>query len=95
MKRFIILAAALTVALSAAAQPGSPDRGYPGAPDKKNKPEQPTVEQEAQMRVERMAAELPLTDKQVKKLKKILGQDLYSQWRSRHPMDAPKLPDLL
>lgn len=66
MKRFIILAAALTVALSAAAQPGSPDRGYPGAPDK-----------------------------QEKKLKKILGQDLYSQWRSRHPMDAPKLPDLL
>ena len=41
-----------------------------------------------------MAAELPLTEKQVKKLKKILGEDLYAQWRAAHPQEAPKLPDL-
>lgn len=32
--------------------------------------------------------------KQEKKLKKILGEDLYAQWRAAHPQEAPKLPDL-
>ncbi len=151
MRKTILIAVALTVALSAAAQP---------------KP-QLTVEQEAQLKVDRMAEELPLTDKQVKKLlkfyksdinyrrenfefpggsrpdfqgqrpqgpppggrppqggmgpqggrppmmagevdieeiekynqnqekklKKILGDDLYTQWRASHPMEAPKLPE--
>ena len=32
--------------------------------------------------------------KQEKKLQKILGDDLYNQWRVNHPMEAPKLPEL-
>ena len=32
--------------------------------------------------------------KQETKLKKILGDDLYTQWRSNHPMEAPKLPEI-
>ena len=32
--------------------------------------------------------------KQEKKLRKILGEPLYSQWRSRHPQEYPGLPDL-
>ncbi len=32
--------------------------------------------------------------RQEKKLKKILGDDLYTQWRSSHPMEAPKLPEI-
>ena len=32
--------------------------------------------------------------KQEKKLQKILGDDLYNQWRSNHPLEAPKLPEL-
>ena len=31
---------------------------------------------------------------QEKKLKKILGDDLYTQWRFKHPMEAPKLPEI-
>ena len=32
--------------------------------------------------------------KQEKKLKKILGDDLYNQWRAKHPQERPKLPDV-
>lgn len=32
--------------------------------------------------------------KHEKKLKKIPGEDLYTQWRSRHPQEAPKLPEI-
>ena len=32
--------------------------------------------------------------KQETKLKKILGDDLYTQWRSNHPMKTPKLPEI-
>lgn len=32
--------------------------------------------------------------KQETKLKKILGDDLYTQWRSNHPMETPKLPEI-
>lgn len=53
-----------------------------------------SVAQLAQLKVDQMTAELPLTEKQVKKLKKILGEDLYAQWRAAHPQEAPKLPDL-
>jgi len=177
MKKSILIAAALSMVLSAAAQPGEPPRP------------KLSVEQEAQMKVDRMASELPLTQKQVtklqkfyksdieyrrknfeftggprpdfqgerpqgpppggrppqggmgtggftgggpggfpgggpgmggphggrppmragevdfeeldkynqkqeKKLKKILGDDLYAQWRANHPMEAPKLPEI-
>ena len=32
--------------------------------------------------------------KQEKKLQKFLGDDLYTQWRSTHPMETPKLPEI-
>lgn len=32
--------------------------------------------------------------KQEKKLEKILGNELYTQWRSAHPMEKPKLPEI-
>ena len=32
--------------------------------------------------------------KQEKKLKKILGESLYGQWRSAHPQEQPRLPDI-
>ena len=32
--------------------------------------------------------------KQEKKLRKILGESLYTQWRSAHPQEQPRLPDL-
>lgn len=32
--------------------------------------------------------------KQEKKLKTIPGEDLCTQWRSRHPQEAPKLPEI-
>ena len=161
MKSLTLIAASLVICLSAAAQPGGQN---PGPKDHQKGPEKPqlTVEQEAQMRVDRMAEELPLTEKQVKKLskyykkdikyrrenfeqgagfpkgfpggpggfpggqrpdfqggrppmmggdvdietiekynakqekklKKILGDDLYNQWRAKHPQERPKLPDV-
>ena len=166
MLKSILIAAALSITFSAAAQQENQE---------KIKPKVLTVEQEAQLKVDQMAAELPLTDKQVKKLfkffksdvkyrrenfgprpefdgerphgrppggrppqglgpggfpggrppqgmgpgqrppmggdidpeeieeynqkqekklKKILGEDLYNQWRSTHPMEVPKLPEI-
>ena len=38
--------------------------------------QQPSVEQEAQMRVDQMSAEMPLTDKQAKKLLKFYKKDI-------------------
>ena len=32
--------------------------------------------------------------KQEKKLKKILGEPSYTKWRSHHPQEQPKLPDI-
>lgn len=32
--------------------------------------------------------------KQNKKLRKILGDDLHRQWRTKHPQERPKLPDI-
>lgn len=32
--------------------------------------------------------------KQDKKLRKILGDDLHRQWRTKHPQERPKLPDV-
>ena len=187
MNKTILIAAALAITFTAAAQPGSQKKAFPGAPGANFQPKQLTVEEEAQIKVDQMSAELPLTEKQVKKflkfykndieyrrenfqigggprpyfkgerpqgppaggrppqgmgqggfpgggpggfpgggpgmgpqggrppmmgapadveeiekynqkqekkLKKILGEDLYNQWRSRHPMEAPKLPEI-
>ena len=186
----IILIAALTITVSAAAQPGNSRPEYPGSHGDKFQSDRLSVEQEAQLKVDQMAAELPLTQKQIKKLlsfykkdiqyrrdnfefaggprpdfaggrpsgpppggrppqgagpggfpgggpvggpgggpgghgmgpqggrppmmggfvdieeiekynqkqekklKKILGEDLYIQWRSNHPLEAPKLPEI-
>ena len=60
---------------SAAAQPS----GQPLQNDESGRPQmkqQPSVEQEAQMRVDQMSAEMPLTDKQVKKLLKFYKKDI-------------------
>ena len=81
MKSLTLIAASLAICLSAAAQPGGQN---PGPKDHQRGPEKarPTVEQEAQMRVDEMAAELPLTDKQVKKLYKYYKKDI--QYRRDH-----------
>ena len=179
----IFLIAALTIAVSAAAQPGGSRPEFSGSPGEKIQPDRLSVEQEAQLKVDQMVAELPLTQKQIdkllkfykkeiqyrrdnfefaargprpdfggerpsgpppggrppqggfpgggpgsggpgghgmgpqggrppmmggsvdieeiekynqkqeKKLKKILGDDLYTQWRASHPMERPKLPE--
>lgn len=75
MKSLTLIAASLVICLSAAAQPGGQN---PGPKDHQKGPEKPqlTVEQEAQMRVDRMAEELPLTEKQVKKLTKYYKKDI-------------------
>ena len=65
MHKTILLAAALAITLSAAAQPGN-----------QTPPKHLTVEQEAQLKVDHMASELPLTDKQVKKLLKFYKSDI-------------------
>lgn len=67
MRKTILIAAALTITLSAAAQPTG-DRPTP--------PKQLTVEEEAQLKVDQMTAELPLTDKQVKQLLKFYKSDI-------------------
>ena len=75
MRRIILIAASLAIAISAAAQPsGQPlQKGESGRPRMKHRP---SVEQEAQMRVDQMSAEMPLTDKQVKKLLKFYKKDI-------------------
>ena len=65
MHKTILFAAALAITLSAAAQSEVPAM-----------PKQLTVEEEAQVKVDKMAAELPLTDKQVKKLLKFYKNDI-------------------
>ena len=75
MRQIISIAASLAIAISAAAQPSGQAHQNDGA----NRPQmkqQPSVEQEAQMRVDQMRAEMPLTDKQVKKLLKFYKTDI-------------------
>lgn len=52
----------------------------------------PTVEQEAQMRVDQMAAEMPLTQKQVKKLLAYYKKDIQYR-RDNFQMAGGKRPD--
>ncbi len=70
-----LFAASLAIAISAAAQPSglTPENDGAGRPRMK---QLPTIEQEARMRVEEMSAEIPLTDKQVKKLLKFYEKDV-------------------
>ncbi len=75
MRRIFLFAASLAIAISAAAQPS----GQPPKNDGTDHPQMkqlPTVEQEAWMRVEEMSAEIPLSDKQVKKLLKFYKKDI-------------------
>ena len=67
MHKTSLIAAALAITLSAAAQ-------QPGEQPMPSK--QLTVEEEAQLKVDQMAAELPLTDKQVNKLLKFYKSDI-------------------
>ncbi len=62
MKKIYLVAAALTIMLGAAAQP--------------NRPQELTVEEAAQLRVDQMSDELPLTQKQEKKLLKFYKKDI-------------------
>lgn len=75
MRRIFLFAVSLAIAISAAAQPSSqpPKNDGTGRPQMK---QQPSVEQEAQMRVDQMNAEIPLSDKQVKKLLKFYKKDI-------------------
>lgn len=80
MKKITIMAAALAIAVSAAAQPGQQQKAFPGKPGEKMEPM--TVEQEAQMKTDQMSSELPLTDKQVKKVYKYHRKDI--KYRREH-----------
>ncbi len=85
MKKSILIAAALCIVLGAAAQPGGRpgQNGGPGAPgERPQQPKQLTVKEEAQMKVDQMAAELPLTKRQVRKLFRYYKKDI--TYRRKH-----------
>ena len=71
MNRITLIAASLAICVSAAAQPSGHEPGKHHGP----RP-QLTVEQEAQMHVDEMSAELPLTARQVKKLTRFYKKDI-------------------
>lgn len=73
MRTFTILFAGLAFSFAAAAQPTDriSGEGHPAGTHKMM-----TVQQEAQMRVDAMTAELPLSTKQVKKLTKFYKKDI-------------------
>ena len=72
MKKLMIIAAGLVIALSAVAQTSDAQ-----AVQKKDHHREPlTVEQEARMRVKKMTKELDLTDGQAKKLLKFYEKDI-------------------
>lgn len=75
-------AASLVICLSAAAQPGGQRPDFQGG-------RPPMMGGDVNIEtIEKYNA------KQEKKLKKILGDDLYNQWRAKHPQERPKLPDV-
>ena len=73
MKRTILMAAGLAMMLSAAAQPRGEKPTFYERPQMK---ERLTVEKEAKMKTDRMASELKLDEKQIKKVKKFLKKDI-------------------
>lgn len=73
MKKTLLIAAAMTIMLSAAAQPTGSQKQRSR---EQFQPKELTVEEEAQHRVDRMSQELPLTQKQVKKLLKFYKKDI-------------------
>lgn len=83
MKTLTLIAASLAFCLSAAAQPADGQR-----PDfQGGRP--PMMGGEADFE-----AQEKYNAKQDKKLRKILGDDLHRQWRTKHPQERPKLPDV-
>jgi len=91
MKRIILLAAGMVMALAAMAQPTG--QAQSNNRNGQHQPmERPTVEQEAQMRVDQMAAELPLTQKQVKKLLAYYKKDIQYR-RDNFQMGRGPRPD--
>ena len=74
--------------LSAAAQPSGEKPQKPERPQMK---ERPTVEQEAQMKTDQMAAELGLDEKQIKKVYKFFKSDI--QYRRENFEFAGPRPD--
>lgn len=83
MKRFLLIAAALGIVIGAAAQTGN---------DKCNckKQEKPTPEQMVQKRVEKMSAELQLSDSQVEQLNKLFLADMEYRRENFNRPDASK-----
>lgn len=75
MNRITLIAASLAICVGAAAQPSGQEPGKHQGQHHGQKP-QLTVEQETQLRVDEMSAELPLTAKQVKKLTKFYKKDI-------------------
>lgn len=86
MKKFMIIAAGLVIALSAAAQ--TTDAQTARKKDHHRKPL--TIEQEAQMRVEKMTKELDLTDGQAKKLLKFYKKDIRYRREKFPAADKPE-----
>lgn len=92
MKKTVIIAAALGVALTAAAQPGNQKKAFPGPPPGDR--QQMTVEERAQKKTDAMAAELSLTEDQVKALYEFNKEDMeYREQNFRGPrleFDGPR-----
>jgi len=91
MKRILLFAAGMAITLAAAAQPS--EQAQPKDRNDHQPPKDlPSVEQEAQMRVEQMAAELPLTQKQVNKLLNYYEKDIQYRRKNFHMGRGPR-PD--
>lgn len=91
MKKLILLAASLAAAFCASAQPSEGGRGQDNG-DPGMGP-MPTVEQEAQTRVDQMRAEMTLSDKQVKQLTKFYKKDIKFRRENLQQGGMPPRPD--
>ena len=83
MKKNLLIALALCVALNVAAQPGG---GPQQRPDQGQASNPPKMENPAQMKAEMMKAELGLTDKQYKKVLNVFKQEQNSLHPSNNGM---------
>ena len=92
MKKLALFAAALTVALSAAAQPQAPQKkAFPGHPGEKH--EKLTVEQRAEFRAKQMGSELSLSDEQIAKIKDFYVEDFKYRKENFHKEDHKSTKD--